>query len=532
MCDPVRVIDKPTLRRRMRQACELIDDRTLRSVQLWAEVAELPQYRTARTVMAFAAMASEPETDGLFARLERDGKVLVLPRIVGDLLEPALVGEGTRPAVWGIREPQGPAVDPTTIDLIIVPGVAFTSDGGRLGHGKAYYDRFLPGTRAFTVGACFAEQLVDELPLEPHDVRLDLVVAGDRDRPTGPTEGPITMAELAAAREIVGRRVPPTPQYRWPLLADEVGAAEVWVKHENHTPTGAFKVRGGLVYVDRLVRERPEVRGLVSATRGNHGQSIALAGVAAGLLGHHRGAPREQPRQERRPCAPGAPNSSSSATTSRPPANTREDLAVERGLEMVPSFHDDLVRGVATYALELFEAVAAAGSALDTVYVPVGLGSGICGLITARDLLGLDTEIVGVVAERANATALSFAAGRAVSTDSADTFVDGVACRVPVPEAIDRIVRGAARIVEVTEDEAAEAIRVLLRTTHNLAEPAGAVATAGLLKERQEQHGRRVATILCGGNLDAHLLVELLAGRTPGCSGQLTRRRSTRGRGG
>jgi len=178
VCDPVRVIDKPTLRRRMRQACELIDDRTLRSVQLWAEVAELPQYRTARIVMAFAAMASEPETDGLFARLERDGKVLVLPRIVGDLLEPALVGEGTRPAVWGIQEPQGAVVDPTTIDLIIVPGVAFTSDGGRLGHGKAYYDRFLPGTRAFTVGACFAEQLVDELPLEPHDVRLDLVVAG------------------------------------------------------------------------------------------------------------------------------------------------------------------------------------------------------------------------------------------------------------------------------------------------------------------------------------------------------------------
>lgn len=177
MCDPVRVIDKPTLRRRMRQACELIDDRTLRSVQLWAEVAELPEYRSARTVMAFAAMASEPETDGLFARLERDGKVLVLPRIVGDLLEPALVGEGTRAAVWGIQEPQGAVVDPTTIDLIIVPGVAFTIDGGRLGHGKAYYDRFLPGTRAFTVGACFREQLVDALPLEPHDVRLHTVIA-------------------------------------------------------------------------------------------------------------------------------------------------------------------------------------------------------------------------------------------------------------------------------------------------------------------------------------------------------------------
>lgn len=337
------------------------------------------------------------------------------------------------------------------------------------------------------------------------------------ERPTeGPTDGAITMAELVAAREIVGRRVPPTPQYPWPLLAAEVGAAEVWVKHENHTPTGAFKVRGGLVYVDRLVRERPEVRGLVSATRGNHGQSIALAGVAAGLsvtIVVPRG---NSPDKNAAMRAWGAElvEFGHDFQAAREHAG---ELAVERGLEMVPSFHDDLVRGVATYALELFEAVAAAGSALDSVYVPVGLGSGICGLITARDLLGLDTEIVGVVAERANATALSFAAGHAVNTDTADTFVDGVACRVPVPDAIDRIVRGAARIVEVTEDEAAEAIRVLLRTTHNLAEPAGAVATAGLLKERQEQQGRRVATVLCGGNLDAHLLVELLAGRTPRC---------------
>ena len=161
----------------MRQACELIDDRTLRSVQLWAEVAELPEYRAATTVMAFASMASEPETDGLFARLERDNKVLVLPRIVDDQLEPALVGEGTGAGVWGIREPQGAAVEPATIDLIIVPGVAFTVAGGRLGHGKAYYDRFLAHTTAFTVGACFVEQMVDELPLEPHDVVLDRVIA-------------------------------------------------------------------------------------------------------------------------------------------------------------------------------------------------------------------------------------------------------------------------------------------------------------------------------------------------------------------
>lgn len=160
----------------MRQACALIDDRTLRSVQLWAAVAELPQYLDATTVMAFAGMSSEPDTDGLFARLERDGKRLVLPRIVGGLIEPALVGEATMPAMWGIHEPQGSPVDPIVIDLVIVPGVAFTTAGARLGHGKAYYDRFLPTTRAFTVGACFDEQLVDELPLEAHDVLVDLVV--------------------------------------------------------------------------------------------------------------------------------------------------------------------------------------------------------------------------------------------------------------------------------------------------------------------------------------------------------------------
>ncbi len=325
---------------------------------------------------------------------------------------------------------------------------------------------------------------------------------------------PITMDDLIAAAEVVGRRMAPTPQYAWPLLAAEVGAAEVWVKHENHTPTGAFKVRGGLVYVDRLVRERPEVRGLVSATRGNHGQSIALAGTAAGLdvmiVVPHGNSPDKNAAMR----AWGAElvEFGHDFQAAREHA---EQLAAERGFEMVPSFHDDLVRGVATYALELFGAVRAAGSSLDAVYVPVGMGSGICGLIAARDLLGLDTEIVGVVAERANATALSFAAGHAVSTGSADTFVDGVACRVPVPEAIDRIVAGAARIVEVSEDEAADAIRVLLRTTHNLAEPAGAIATAGLLKERRRHDGHRVATVLCGGNLDAHLLVEIIAGRTP-----------------
>jgi threonine dehydratase len=318
-----------------------------------------------------------------------------------------------------------------------------------------------------------------------------------------------TLDELHAATEVVRRVVPATPQFQWPLLSQRAGA-QVWVKHENHTPTGAFKVRGGLTYVDRLQRERPDVRGLVSATRGNHGQSIAVAGVAAGL-----------------PVAIVVPfgNSPDKNAAMREwgaeliehghdfqaAREHAQRLAVERDFEMVPSFHPDLVLGVATYALELFQAV----DALDTVYVPVGMGSGICGVMAVRDLLGLDTEIVGVVAEQAPATALSFAAGHVVTTATAQTFIDGVACRIPDAEAIDAIIAGAARIVAVGEEACADAIRLLFDTTHNLAEPAGAVATAGLMLERERIAGRRVATILCGGNLDATMLVDLLAGRTP-----------------
>jgi 5-formyltetrahydrofolate cyclo-ligase len=177
VCDPVGVIDKATLRRRMRQACELIDDRTIRSVELWAQLAELDEYRSASVVMAFASMTSEPDTDGLFARLALDGKVLVLPRVVGNIIEPALIGQGYSTGMFGIREPLGDAVDPATIDLVIVPGVAFTLDGARLGHGRSFYDRFLPGLRASTIGACFTEQIVDELPMESHDVVLHRVIA-------------------------------------------------------------------------------------------------------------------------------------------------------------------------------------------------------------------------------------------------------------------------------------------------------------------------------------------------------------------
>jgi threonine dehydratase len=297
--------------------------------------------------------------------------------------------------------------------------------------------------------------------------------------------------------------------YRWPLLQEAVGA-EVWVKHENHTPTGAFKVRGGLVYLERLVRERPSVAGVLSATRGNHGQSLAFAARAFGREAVIVVPEGNSPDKNAAMKGFGA----EVVVHGHDYQAAREhsvELAAARGLEAVPPFHPDLVRGVATYARELFDV---AGE-LDAVYVPVGMGSGICGLIRVRNLLGLSTEIVGVIAERAPATALSFAAGRVVAGESADTFVDGVACRVPDEDAVAAIVGGAARIVTVSEDAAAEAMRVLFATTHNVPEPAGAIALAGVLAEPDVVAGRRVGVIQTGGNVDSAMLADVLAGRTP-----------------
>jgi threonine dehydratase len=316
--------------------------------------------------------------------------------------------------------------------------------------------------------------------------------------------------ELAWAAGLVGRRVPPTPQYVWPLLADYVGA-EVWVKHENHTPTGAFKVRGGLVYAERLRAGRPEVNGIVSATRGNHGQSLAFAGRAAGVAVTIVVPEGNSPDKNAAMRGFGA----ELIVHGRDFQSAREHASVlgaQRGLEIVPSYHPDLVLGVATYARELFDA---AGE-LDAVYVPVGMGSGISGIIGVRDLLGLRTEVIGVVSDLAPATARSVAAGHVVTTDTADTFVDGVACRVPDADAIAVILAGAARILTVSEDQAADAMRVMLATTHNVAEPAGALALAGLLTERPQATGKRVAVIHTGGNADTDLLIQVLTGHTPG----------------
>jgi threonine dehydratase len=318
-----------------------------------------------------------------------------------------------------------------------------------------------------------------------------------------------TLAELEAALALVRRVVPATPQHAWPLLAQRSGA-QVWVKHENHTPIGAFKVRGGVVYLDALKRSGLRFTGVVTATRGNHGQSIALAAAGAGL-----------------PCTIFVPNGNSREKNAAMQALGAElkvigadfdecrphaaAFAEEHGYHYVPSFHADLVKGVATYALELFGGV----DQLDAVYAPIGMGSGICGLISVRDLLGLKTDIIGVVAQSAPAVALSIEQGRLVHTNRAETFADGMACRVPVAEPIEIIRRGAARVVRVSEDDIAEAMRAYYTDTHNLAEGAGAAPLAALLKERARMQGKRIGLILSGGNIDREQFASVLAGNTP-----------------
>ena len=313
------------------------------------------------------------------------------------------------------------------------------------------------------------------------------------------------LADLRAGAEVVYRHIPPTPQYAWPLLSARAGC-QVWVKHENHTPIGAFKLRGGLVYLDALKRDRPEVSGVIAATRGNHGQSIAYAAARAGLscvlaIPHGNSVEKNAAME-----AWGAELVVEGHDFQAALEYARERAAGE-GLTFVESFHPLLVKGVASYSLELLEAV----PDLDAVYVPVGLGSGICGMIAARDALGRKTEVIGVCSTEASCYALSFAQGRPVSTNSADTLADGMACRVPVAEAVTAINAGAARVVTVSEEELKTAMRALYQDTHNMAEGAGAAATAALLKERDSMAGKTVGVILSGGNMDIDLYRAILA---------------------
>jgi len=319
----------------------------------------------------------------------------------------------------------------------------------------------------------------------------------------------LSLDQLDAARDVVYRAMAPTPAYRWPLLKEAAGT-EVVVKHENMTPTGAFKVRGGLVYVDRVTRERPQVRGIVSATRGNHGQSLAFAARRAGLgckIVVPFGNSTEKNAAMR---AFGAEVIEHGADFDAAIPRAAE-IAAESGFEMVPSFAEDLVAGVATYSHEFLTDAPDLG----IVYVPIGLGSGICGMVQARDLLGRDVEIVGVVSENAAGYALSFEAGHVVETNSATTFADGMAVRNPSPIAFDIIKTGVSRIVRVSDTAIADAIRLLFSATHTIAEGAGAAALAALLSERDTIAGRTAGIVLSGQNIDRAWYAEILSGGVP-----------------
>jgi threonine dehydratase len=311
------------------------------------------------------------------------------------------------------------------------------------------------------------------------------------------------LADLEAASSIVHAAMPPTPQYCWPLLCERIGT-EVWVKHENHTPIGAFKIRGGLVYFDHLAKLHHRPEGVITATRGNHGQSIGFAAarydIPAAVVVPH-GNSREK-NAAMRALGVELIEFGEDFQSSREHAGM---LASERGFLMVPAFHPLLVAGVGTYSLELLQAV----SDVEVAYVPIGLGSGICGMIAARDALRLKTSIVGVVSAHAPAYALSFEARRPIEHPVSTKLADGVACRTPESEALEIIWRGVDRIVQVTDEEVAAAMRTIFECTHNVSEGAGAMGVAAAVKEKSP--ARRIAVVISGGNIDRALFSAILS---------------------
>lgn len=310
-----------------------------------------------------------------------------------------------------------------------------------------------------------------------------------------------SLTEIQKAADLVHDHLLATPQISWPLLSACTGA-DVWVKHENHLPTGAFKVRGGIVFASR----QPPGRRLISATRGNHGQSLAWAGRRFGLAVTIVVPFGNSAEKNTAMAALGATLIEHGADFEEA-RDEAHRLAAAEDMVFVPSFAPDLVKGVATYALELFQAV----PALDAVYVPIGLGSGICGTILARDLLALSTQVVGVQSTGADCYARSFAAGDLVAGNRADTKADGIAVRQPDPEALRIILCGAERIVTVSDQQIAAAIRTYWTDTHNLIEGAGAAPLAALIQEAEAMRGKRVALIASGGNIDLALFRSWLA---------------------
>lgn len=309
-----------------------------------------------------------------------------------------------------------------------------------------------------------------------------------------------TLGEIESAKALILPHIRETPVYQWPLLEAGTGCS-LWIKHENHTPVGAFKIRGGLVYMDELRRREPAVRGVIAATTGNHGQSIAYAARLNGLRAVIVVPQGNNPEKNAAMRSLGAELVEHGGEFQEALEHSRE-LALHEGLHAVPSFHPWLVRGVATYGLELFRSVAD----LDAVFVPIGLGSGFCGVTAACEALRLGTKIIGVVSEHAPAYALSFQRGQFVEQSSATRVAEGVACKTPHRDALDQVLRHAHDVVTVSDEEALAAMREILQATHNIAEGAGALAYAALKKQRDAWSGKRVACVLTGGNASMEML--------------------------
>ncbi|MBV1909377.1 MAG: threonine dehydratase [Kangiellaceae bacterium] len=305
-----------------------------------------------------------------------------------------------------------------------------------------------------------------------------------------------TLSELEATAKKIYQVMPATPQYLWPQLSESSGC-DVWVKHENHTPTTAFKVRGGINLVDHLLSSNEKPTGLISATRGNHGQSLSFAASKRNLPVTIV-VPECNSDDQNRAIKNWGANLVIHGNDFEAARQYSLLLQKESGFLPIPPFHRELVLGVCTYALEFFSAV----RDLDCVYAPIGMGSGICGLIKARDLLNLKTEVVGVVAEGAPTFSLSFEAGKIINTDYANTIADGVATSAPMEEAFEIIKNGAARVIKVSDKQIAQAMFQYYSQTHNLAEGAGAVSLAGLNCEKHKMKGKKVGLILSGGNID------------------------------
>jgi threonine dehydratase len=328
-----------------------------------------------------------------------------------------------------------------------------------------------------------------------------------------------TLEAIRDAARLVYQAVPPTPQYAWPLLCERAGA-EVWVKHENHTPIGAFKVRGGLVLLDQLKREHPGLSGahspavaaragVVTATKGNHGQSIGFAakrlGIPAVIV-----VPKGNSVEKNNAMRALGVELIEHGDDFQEAREHAEALSQQRGLVPIPPFHAALVRGVATCGLEFLSNT----PPLDAVYVPIGMGSGLCAMAAARQALNLSTRIIGVVSDHAPAYALSFQQNKPVPHPVSAKLADGLACRQVDGSALKIITQHAERIVRVTDAQVAAAMRHYFTDTHNVAEGAAAAPLAALLKEKDQMAAKRVGLVLTGGNVDAEVFAEVLAGRS------------------